>query len=244
MSELEGDTAKLIIDRYIEINKLKGKWEQERIGNINFKSISPKLERTCDSIIDKTVEDINKNYLSVSKPDKKLSIIKVDVTSEDDVFAKSFNNELVKNVNDFYIETKTKKTKQNVDILQYKTDSVRSVMNGAIYSAVVASDETPNLNPTKQVKRLAPMQKAQFSAETNKAVLTELIKNLELTKISLLKETPLIQVIDSPIFPLKEDKLGKTKGVILGAFLFGFFVVVYFSGRRILNNIFTSEQKL
>ena len=58
--------------------------------------------------------DINKNYLSVDKPDKKLSIISVKVKSTDKYFAKEFTETVVNNVNEFYIETKTKNSIQNL----------------------------------------------------------------------------------------------------------------------------------
>ncbi|WP_233138246.1 hypothetical protein [Mucilaginibacter sp. MD40] len=189
--------------------------------------------RLKDSVLGKTVDDIRKNCLSVDKPDKKLSIIKVDVKTIDENFSKIFNEELVKNVNNFYIQTKTQKSLTNVKILQRKVDSVRNVMNGAIYSATAAIDATPNLNPTKQVQRIVPSQKAQFSAETNKAMLSNLIQSLELGKIGLLKETPLIQTVDIPVYPLKKEKFGKLKGLVLGGMLLMFFTCMFFILKRL-----------
>ena len=166
-----------------------------------------------------------------------MSTIQVDVKAKDEVFAKAFNDALVKNVNEFYINTKTKKTLNNIRIFQTKTDSVRSVMNGAIYTAVAVADATPNLNPTRQVQRVAPAQRAQFSAETNKAILAEMVKNLELTKMTLLKEMPLIQVIDQPVYPLKKDKIGKAKSILLGGILSGFIICLFLILRRLFKSI-------
>ena len=50
---------------------------------------------------------------------------------------------------------------------------------------------------------------------------------LELSKVTLRKETPLIQVIDRPILPLEKDKVSKLKSLILGGFLAGFLTVLY-----------------
>ncbi|MCJ0741513.1 Wzz/FepE/Etk N-terminal domain-containing protein [Pedobacter montanisoli] len=239
-----------LIERYIEINKLRNKWKKPELKNLKyvvdslsesgFKEKDPKNKRLLDSIMGEVVEDINQKYLSVGKPDKKLAIIKVDVSSEDEEFAKQFNEELVKNVNDFYIQTKTKKSLENIAILQRKTDSVRKVMNGAIYSAAVVADATPNLNPTRQVQRAAPVQKAQFSAETNKAILGEMVKNLEMSKMALMRETPLIQVVDKPVYPLHEEKLGKVKGIALGGIIFGFLSVLVIITKRLYNLIINS----
>lgn len=215
----------LLIDRYIDFNKLKEKWTGKvDLPKIKFNLDSPELiikpNRLRDSVLGVIVNDLNKENLSVSKPDKKLSIIQVDVKATDELFAKAFNDALVKNVNEFYISTKTKKALNSVQILQHKTDSVRKVMNGAIYSAVAVADATPNLNPTRQVQRVVPVQRAQFSSETNKAVLSEMVKNLELTKMSLLKETPLIQVIDQPVFPLQKKIISKILSFLVCFFVF------------------------
>jgi len=233
----------LLIDRYIDFNGLRKKWaEDDRLATMRFPADS--LQdfdplnpfRLRDSVLGVVVNDINKKYLVVTKPDKKLSSIRVDVTANDEVFAKEFNDALVTNVNDFYINSKTKKTLRNVRILQYKTDSVRSVMNGAIYSAVAVADATPNLNPTRQIQRVAPSQRAQFSLETNKSILSEMVKNLELTKMALLKETPLIQVVDKPIMPLKKTHLTKFKGAFNGAIIFGFLTLLGLIFRKIYIN--------
>ncbi|WP_285009898.1 lipopolysaccharide biosynthesis protein [Pedobacter faecalis] len=199
-------------------------------------------DRLRDSILGVVTHEINTKHLSVAKPDKKLSIIKVMFKSREERFAKLFNDRLVQNVNDFYIQTKTKKSLDNVLILQAKADSVRAVMEGAIYSAVKVTDLTPNLNPTRQVQRSAPLQRAQFSAETSKAILSELVKNLEMSKLALLKEKPLIQIVDSPILPLPQEKIGLLTGGVFG-FMLGFIIlVVYLSVIFIYKNIPQSEE--
>lgn len=244
LSPIECDSGVLLMDKYIAINQLRESWsENPKLKELSFNTIdtnnrqSLKFSRLQDSILGIAVLDINNNYLSVSKPDKKLSIIKVDVKANDEEFAKAFNNRIVQNVNTFYKQTKTKKSLDNIYILQYKTDSVRAVMNGDIYTAAAIADATPNLNPTHQVQRVAPIQRSQFSAETNKAILAELVKNLEMSKMNLLIETPLIQVIDEPIFPLKKDKFGKFKGVIIGGVLLGIVSILALITRRALLNI-------
>ncbi|WP_443936897.1 lipopolysaccharide biosynthesis protein [Pedobacter sp. MW01-1-1] len=236
----------LLIDRYIAFNTLKDKWkEKPELLTINFSERLPlksqilnlKSERLRDSVLGTIVADINKNYLTVAKPDKKLSIIKAEVKASDEFFAKAFDEQIVKNVNDFYVQTKTKKSVENVQILQQKTDSVRAVMNGAIYTAAAVADATPNLNPTRQVQRIAPAQRSQFSAETNKAILSSLVQNLEMAKISMRKDAPLIQIVDEPVYPLRKDVFSKIKGIILGGIILGFLSVIYLIFKIILKNI-------
>ena len=239
LAPIDSISKKTLVDRYLEVSGAKSKWDEKpELKDIKFTPLEMQHpNRLRDSIMTSVIRSITGSCLSVGKPDRKLSIIKVVVRSGDEIFSRRFNEELVKHVNDFYIQTKTKKSLENVSILQHKTDSVRAVMNGAIYTAVEVSDATPNLNPTRQVKRLAPLQKAQFSAETNKAVLSEMMKNLEMSKMALMKEAPLIQVIDLPVYPLDKDRLGKAKGIINGGFLFGFLTVIFLVLRKFLKNI-------
>lgn len=230
----------LLIDRYIELNDLRKSWSKNaKLQKLHFGAddTSGTDLRLRDSILGTFVTQINNEYLKVTKPDKKLNIIKVAVSARDEFFAKTFNDEIVKNVNDFYVQTKTKKSLVNISILQQKTDSVRSIMNGAIYSSAAVSDATPNLNITRQVQRIAPMQRSQFNIETNKAILSELVKNLEMSKLSLLKETPLIQVVDQPVFPLEKKKLSKLLGIIVGGFAAGFIVTMVLIIKKIIKNI-------
>lgn len=234
----EESNNQILLEQYLEITKSKERWKTKvpALLDVDFtKDVQPSVakQRLRDSIIADAVIAINKNILQVSKPDKKLSIIKVDVISEDESFSKEFNEALVREVNEFYVQTKTKKSLDNIAILQHKTDSVRSVMNGAISSAAVIIDATPNLNPTKQAQRVVPAQRSQFSAETNRAILGQLVQNLEMSKMALLKEAPLIQKVDEPIYPLAVKKLGKVKSGIIGAFLFGFLAVISIIGRRL-----------
>ena len=233
------DRNELLINRYIDFNKLREQWEQRpEYGKIDFKS--DKVDRRKDSIITVIINDINENYLSVSRPDKKLSIISVRVSAPDELFAKEFSDIIVSTVNSFYVETKTKKSIENVNILQQKTDSVRLVMYRAIHSSAATIDATPNLNSSKQVLR-SPVQRSQFNAETNKAVLEELVKNLELSKMALRKETPLIQVIDQPILPLAKEKLGRMRGAIIGSGISGILIVLFLLGKLIIVNSLRDE---
>ncbi|MBB5439644.1 hypothetical protein HDC92_003340 [Pedobacter sp. AK017] len=236
-------TKELLINCYIDFNNLRAVWSKNvKLENIQFthnlnSNSSLRFTRLQDSIIGTIVNDIRKNYLNVMKPDKTLSIIQADIKASNEFFAKEFNTQLVKNVNEFYIQTKTKKSLNNIIILQQKVDSVQAVLNGAIYTSAKVTDATPNLNPTRQIQRTLPIQKSQVTAEVNKAVLTELIRNLELSKISLQKETPLIQVIDEPIFPLDKTGMGKLKGLILGGALFGFLSVIFIMIKKIIIEI-------
>lgn len=227
-----------LIERYIEVNGLREDWDNKPVlKNLRFDN-SVKFTRTQDSIVGKFVEGINKGVLEVSKPDKKLNIISVKVASKDELFAKAFADNIVEKVNAFYVNTKTKKSAENLSILQSQADSVRAVLNASIGRVAAAVDANPNSNPAFQTLRVASQRK-QVDVQASGAVYQEIVKNLELAKINFRNEKPLIQVIDQPVLPLKNDKLGKSKGLILGGILFGFLIVAFLTVKRILKNIFS-----
>jgi hypothetical protein len=44
----------------------------------------------------------------------------------------------------------------------------------------------------------------------------------------------LIQVIDRPILPLKKEKVGKLKGIVIGGFIAGFFLALFLIAKKMI----------
>lgn len=232
----------LFIDRYLSLSKLKENWNE----NIHLKNISfsiPQQEFTLqhDSIIGLVVKTIREKNLHISNSDKTGSLIQVETKSLDENFSKDFTEAIVENVNDFYLETRTKKSFQNLSILQNQTDSIRKELNAAIGGVAAAVEANPNANPARRSLNVASLRR-EVDVQANQAILTELVKNLEMAKISLRQETPLIQIIDRPVLPLKVEKFSKLKGLIYGGFLFGLLTVIYFMLKKYLSEIFERNQ--
>ena len=112
-----------------------------------------------------------------------------------------------------------------MEILERQTDSIRAELNNAISGVATANDNTFNLNPALNVRRV-PSARKQVDVQANTAILTELVKQTELAKVTVRSETPLIQVLDRPILPLKKEQFGKKNGLVLGGFLAGFLTVL------------------
>jgi hypothetical protein len=226
---INGKTITLV-EYYIQINKLREGWyKKPTLKNLQF---LPNVNRSNftlqqDSILQQIHNSlIDKKHLSIMQKDKKITILSIEVTSENELFSKIFCESIAKETSDFYIETKSKKSKINVNVLQRQTDSVRNALNGAITGVANETDNVYNLNPAFNIKG-APSKKKQIDVQANTAILTNLVVQLELAKITLRKETPLIQLIDRPILPLKKEKFGKLKSIALGGFLAGFLYILY-----------------
>lgn len=228
-----------LAELYISFNGLRKVWENNpELNEVHFLPNADRSKFTLkqDSILGLFHRTIIGKNLSVEKMDKKLSIIEVKVRSESELFSKSFSEVLVKEVSDFYVDTKTKKSTINLVILQHQTDSVRRALNFAILGVASSVDANPNANPARQIL-LAPSRRRTVEVQANQAILIELVKNLEIAKISVRKETPLIQIIDSPILPLEIEQYGKKKGVFIGGIIGGFIAIIFISVKKLLSDL-------
>ncbi|PBJ13882.1 Wzz/FepE/Etk N-terminal domain-containing protein [Flavobacterium sp. ACN6] len=228
-----------LAEMYIQINEWRADWaEIPKLANVQFLPNSDRkvFTRVQDSILGVMYKNLSKSDLSVAQKDKKISITSIDISSTNEIFAKYFCDALAQEVSDFYIATKSKKARMNMAILERQTDSIRRELNGAIMGVAVANDNTFNLNPALNVRR-TPSAKRQVDVQANTAILTELVKQTELAKVTLRKETPLIQIIDRPILPLNKVAFGKFKGVLIGGFLGAFFSIVVLLCKRLLKNV-------
>lgn len=221
-----------IAEYYIRNNKLRENWgKNPALKNILFlpNADRSKFSLQQDSILQTLFIGLtDPKKLSILQKDKKVSITSIEVVSENENFSKVFCENLVKEISDFYIETKSKKARLNTEILQKQADSIRGELNGAITGVAAEMDQVYNLNPAFNV-RSTPSKRRQVDVQANTAILTQLIAQLELSKVTLRKETPLIQVIDKPILPLEKKDHSPIKFLLFGLFLSMVCSISYFS---------------
>jgi uncharacterized protein involved in exopolysaccharide biosynthesis len=218
-----------IVDYYLEFNEVKKGWDEKPLlKNLQFPIDADRSNFTLqqDSILKNLASGLIKTGLVISQKDKKVSILSIEMNSTNEQFSKVFCETIAKETSEYYVEIKSKKAKMNVDILQHQSDSIRAELNSAITGVAAATDNVFNLNSAMNVRR-TPSARRQVDVQANTAILTQLVGNLELAKVTLRKETPLLQIIDRPSFPLEKEKVGKLKSLVLGGFLAGFLTILY-----------------
>lgn len=226
----ERDTE-LLVNRYIAFNHYRDSWKNKpELANITFAANKP-LTRLQDSVLNMFYNDIIKSQLAVNKLDMKLSILSLTYTCKDELFSKEFSEAIVKNVMEFYTITRTKKTAQNLAVLQKQVDSVKKRLTKSLVNVASSTDATPNANPLKSVLGVST-QNRSVDAEIDRAAMVQLSSSLEAARIQLNQQTPLIDFIDTPILPLEVSRLSKTKGIILGGFIAAIIGVVVLTFRR------------
>lgn len=211
-----GGNRVTLADLYMTTYRWREKWP--KLAGVSFPpGLQPVgFSRLQDSVMDLIYTVVLEKNLFVDKPDKKLSFIDVSTTSTNDFFSKLFTERLVRAATDFYIRTKTQRLQQNVDRLQSQADSILNLLNKTTFSAALNQDL--NLNPARKVATVG-LELASRDKTILGAMYTEVAKNLELAKISLSEQTPVIQIVDTPRFPVEKKKNSLLKSIALGLIL-------------------------
>jgi uncharacterized protein involved in exopolysaccharide biosynthesis len=230
--EIKGK-KELLVNRYIRFNKLDQKWAKDSVlkgvtFNHNNREVFTEQQNYCLRVVSKKVL---KENLVISKIEKKVDIVSINVQSKDQLFAKFFAENIAKTVTDFYIETKTSKSRKDCDILQKRVDSVTSELNIAMSGRAKELDQ--NFGIIRQ-QAAVPRLRNELKVQMLTALYAELVKNLEFSKLSLMREAPLIQIIDRPILPLEFYTIRKIKAIAIGGMIFVFLSLLSLLGKQVL----------
>lgn len=227
----ELDTARLthqtLADLYLDFTELKNSYDKKsRTAGINFKEYKSKKQLSLiqDSILYVIYKNLLRTNLVVDRTNKKTQIFKVQITSKSEYFSKLMTERIVGEAKNFYINIKVGSTQSNIDRLQQKADSLLGLLNGQSYES--AERQVLNANPA--MKKVGVLYKLAGRNETLLGALyTEIIKNLEAAKTSLMLQTPVIQILDAPMFPLENIKNRKLICIIIGGFLCSFIFLFF-----------------
>ncbi|TBR20062.1 MAG: lipopolysaccharide biosynthesis protein [Chitinophagaceae bacterium] len=221
-----------LADRYATVNEFQKAWSEKYKKDISFPiEKMGGFSRVQDSLLQQIEEGIIKNELKVVRKDKKMSFIEVSTTMKDEQLAALFTKHVVHAAVDFYIETKTRRSRANVERLQKRADSIGGLLNIQTYATADLQSKSLDINPafgSAGVNReISARDKTMLAT-----IYAEVVKNLEIQKATLTQETPVIQVVDDIQMPLMKNKTGKLKSMILGGLLSGFLTILFLLGRR------------
>ena len=209
-----------LADQYAAVYGWKESWKSSsKVGrDISFATNTKPFSRLEDSLLQKIIKKVTDDQLSISKPDKKLNFFEINFVNRDEKLSQLFAERLLKITTDFYIETKTRRLRGNIERLQQRSDSLGALLDKRTYSAAQASEGLIDINPayTTQAVSAEISSRNKFIQGT---IYGELVKNLEVSKTSLIQETPTVQVVDNPELPLKRNRLHWAIGMLVGGFL-------------------------
>lgn len=197
-----------LADQYAKVNKLSKKWlKYSKDGKITTFPVKAKsYSRLQDSLLHEMTSLILAGEFGIAKTDKKLSFFEVNTTMKDEKLAQLFCTRMIKQGTDFFIKTKTGRLRNNVDRLQHRADSIGLILNHKTYAASSATQSLLDVNPAYTSATAASDIKERDKLLLS-SIYTETVKNLEASKTMLAQETPTVQIVDAPEFPLKKNRM-------------------------------------
>ena len=212
-----------IIEHYISLYEKKSLWINSDLNNLGL-SFSSALTQAHDSIISLAWEEIVEQSLHVDIKNDETNIISLSFTSSNENFSKLFAEKLISQMSMMYVEYKTKQASNTIDFLQSRSDSVFSELESS--EREYARIKDINQRIIKASGRLKELQLMR-NVEVLNTMYLEIIKNLEIAKMTLLNQTPIIQIIDRPILPLKDNSVSKLLVVIISIFTSLILSIIY-----------------
>ena len=138
---------------------------------------------------------------------------------------------LIDEMSKMYVEYQTKQSTNTIDFLQNRSDSVFNELQSAEEDYARVKDINQRI--IKASGRLKELQLMR-NVEVLNTMYLELVKNIEVSKLTLLNQTPIIQVIDKPILPLEDKKLSPVIIFILAFVLSKTIAISYFVFRKLV----------
>lgn len=224
-----------LADKYADAYKLKEDWKNLKANpkkeTIMFPRDTKNYTRLQDSLLHEIIQKMTEKELAVSKPDKKLGFFALTATMKNEQLASLVCKRLIDEATEFYIQTKTKRLRTNVNRLQSRSDSIGRLLNRKTYAAAGANAVMLDANPA-----YATLGVGAELQERDKRVLqtiySEIIKNLEVSRTMLMQETPTFQIVDEPELPLKKNRMRYATGIAIGGLLAGAFYCLFLIIRR------------
>ena len=204
-------------DFYLGISPLGAKLSSKGISakNLNFAAIDENSPHSFmqDSVLYTMYAEINKN-LVVEKKNKKSSIITLELVSGNQIFSKEFSDALIRQTSEMYIDIKTGNLSKSINKIQKKADSLQFALNSKNDIRNYINLSVPNEGVTRD-------------KTISGTLYGEVVKNLETMKLSLINQTPVIQVIDGAKYPLFDQRTPARYFLLIG-FAVGFVLSLFY----------------
>ena len=188
------------------------------IKDLKLETLSSETNHTLiqDSVLYLLYNDIVKN-IAVERKNKKSSIITLEYTSNNPMLSIIFEKKLLKQTSDLYIDIKTGNLSRSIEKIQRKADSLESNLTGIYKRSFEIDNSLKLLNANTGIKLNTSSSEAATRDKTvSNTLYAEVVKNLETLKLSLINQTPVIQVLDAAKSPLFDQRTPARNFMLVG----------------------------
>lgn len=210
----------ILANHFIDLFGYEKSFEKiDSLKGFRFVNQRGKLTPLENRVLKMFYSRITKKVLFIDK--SKSGIITITTKSSSEFFSKYFNQYLVEAVTSFYVNRITEKGRSSLEAVQKRVDSVAIELKNAEYA--LARWKDANFHLVKAQGLIAEMD-LRRNVEVNNSIYIEGIKQLEISKFTLLQDTPFLQIIDEPMLPLEPiEVVSPLRGTAYGFFI-GFFL--------------------
>jgi hypothetical protein len=194
-------TKDVLANYYIERSGLlRDEWkDSEKLQKFRFPAINPDSLSVEQSQALGTVRSRITNNLALGQPNRRSSFIEFKVSCDNDTLAKVLAETWLQTIADFYKENKIQKTLEILRMSERKRDSLEAVLNKTEFRLARQMDQNQQI-----VVATGKIAETRLSRSTGilSGMYTSAVANVEAVRNSLIRETPLLTVIERPTFPL------------------------------------------
>lgn len=213
----KGNDSITLADRYLDASGMRNAmgWK-DKLTNLSFTkpAASTEAQRLRDTVLLVMQKKIKEKELIIDKTNKKGTIFGVEVKSKDPHFAKQLTERLVSATSEMYIDIKTRNLTSNINKLEKRADSLRNLFGDK--SRQTFSYQVLDANQAFK----SNLSMAEISSRDKTVIFelyAEIMKNLEISRMMLINQTPVIQLLDRPRDPLVDQRPGYLMVLLVGA---------------------------
>ncbi len=218
--EIEG-SEQMLFNHYIDLFRLRENWqEDEKLKD--FKFVPKEIEDfnfTENSVAQNIYNQIVFGYLSANPGKNGITTMSCESTSE--AFSKEFLIALIGTLSDYYQKKAVEQQRNTYEMIKSTADSVQTALQSAEYALTkwYEDNRKPLAAGTLSAQKAMNKEKLERKVEILYEVLATDYKSLEIARLDLHSNKPIVQVIDYPTYPLPMNVPNKLMKLIVAAFL-------------------------
>lgn len=230
------------IHHYLDFFGYREKWKKANspLANVYFKHNSIEtFTRDENTLLLLVHNKIIKNNLSDAV--SKANILTLKFQSPNEVYSYTFLRTFYDELNTYYTQKSIEKQRRIFEAAKERRDSLEKQMNEA-EKGYIAYLNSHNLAAMGQHAEEIEIQYLGRKLSGEMEAYFMAIRNVEAAKIALEQQTPLLQAIDKPIYPLSKDVPDLFMALVMGLAIGTFLGVALVVGRKALRDFLKANK--
>lgn len=214
-----GGKRDMLFNHYIDVFDMPSLWQTDTLLNgFRFtekpiKDFNIKENKAAQQIY----ETVTQLYMSAMVG--KSGIVRASCTSTSETFCKEFMSALAHTLSDYYTDKSVEQQERTYRLIRQRCDSLERALYSTEYALANWIDANRTALRAGSLPARTGIKRDQYEreAEVLNVMYIEAVKNRELAQLNLLMNTPIIQLIDLPSYPLPIKQTNRLLSYIFAA---------------------------